>query len=249
MPVTVDLNSKVALVTGGSSGIGLGITKRLIESGADVFILDKNLETDFAKEMIKKSRAIALDVSQYIKVKEAVKTIIDEVGQIDIVINNAGVDIVKPFVSTQPEEWDFVISVNLFGVFNICHVVIPYMTERQTGKIINIASDAGKVGSSGEAVYSAAKGGVISFTKTLAREVARAKITVNCICPGPTDTPLLKTVKDENPNLVEALTKAVPLRRLGTPLDVANAVLFLASELSDYMTGQAISVSGGLSMC
>lgn len=249
MTVSIDLNGTTALVTGGARGIGAEIASKLKQAGCDVVIVDKELSSEFAKDLQKNNRAFELDVSNYLDVDNSVNEIINLVKHIDVLVNNAGVDVIKPFLETTTKEWDFVLNINLKGVLNFCHVVGPHMVKNARGKIINISSDAGKVGSSLEAVYSAAKAGVIAFSKTLARELARYNIAVNCVCPGPTDTPLLKEVSDKNPKLVEALEKAIPFRRLGTSEDIANCVLFLASDLSNYITGQAISVSGGLTMC
>jgi len=172
----------------------------------------------------------------------------EDTGPVDILVNNAGIEKIEPFLESAEETWDRILAVNLQGVFNCCHVIVPGMIERGRGNVVNIGSDAGKVGSSGEALYSATKGGVIAFTKTLAREVARHGITVNCVCPGPTDTALLDQVAQASQKLYDSLAKAIPLRRLGQPEDVAGAVAFLASDEASFITGQALSVSGGLTM-
>jgi 2-hydroxycyclohexanecarboxyl-CoA dehydrogenase len=169
-------------------------------------------------------------------------------GRIDVLVNNAGWDKASPFVDSDPADWDRVIAINLYGVLHTCHAVLPVMAEQGGGTVVNLASDAGRVGSSGEAVYSAAKGGVIAFTKTIARESARHGITANAVCPGPTDTALFASMGGDNPKLREALTKAIPLRRLAQPSDLANVVAFLASDEASYVTGQTVSVSGGLTM-
>jgi 2-hydroxycyclohexanecarboxyl-CoA dehydrogenase len=169
-------------------------------------------------------------------------------GRIDVLVNNAGWDRAGPFVDSDPADWDKVIGINLYGVLHTSHLVLPIMAGQGGGRVVNLASDAGRVGSSGEAVYSAAKGGVIAFTKTCAREMARHGITVNCVCPGPTDTALFAEFAGDDPKLREALTKAIPLRRLAQPSDLAGAVAFLASDEAAYITGQTLSVSGGLSM-
>jgi 2-hydroxycyclohexanecarboxyl-CoA dehydrogenase len=163
-------------------------------------------------------------------------------------VNNAGIDVIKPFVESTEDEWDRIIAVDLRGPINTCHVLFPRMTERGGGAIVNISSDAARVGSSGEAVYSAAKGGVIALTKTLAREGARHGIRVNCVCPGPTDTALLAQINDVNPKLYDALARAIPMRRVAQPEDIAPMVAFLASDDAGYITGQTVSVSGGMSM-
>jgi 2-hydroxycyclohexanecarboxyl-CoA dehydrogenase len=163
-------------------------------------------------------------------------------------VNNAGWDKVEPFLKSNESDWERIIAINLYGTLHCCKAVLPVMVEQEYGKVVNIGSDAGRVGSSGEAVYSAAKGGIIAFTKTLAREMARYKINVNCICPGPADTPLFAEIGEENPTLKEALQKAIPFRRLALPQDLANALTFLASDEAGYITGQTLSVSGGLTM-
>ncbi len=177
-----------------------------------------------------------------------VEQVVGRFGRADVLVNNAGWDKASPFVESEPADWDRVIQVNLYGVLNTTKVVLPLMSSQGHGTVVNIASDAGRVGSSGEAVYSAAKGGIIAFTKSIAREMARHQINVNCVCPGPTDTALFATLGGDDPNLRTALIKAIPFRRLAEPDDIANAVAFLASDEAAYITGQTISVSGGLTM-
>jgi 2-hydroxycyclohexanecarboxyl-CoA dehydrogenase len=167
---------------------------------------------------------------------------------VDILVNNAGWDKIELFMESEEDTWDKVIAINLKGTINLCRAVLPIMISRKCGSIVNIGSDAGRVGSSGEAVYSAAKGGVIAFTKTLAREMARYKININCLAPGPTETPLFAEIAAGNPKIADALVKAIPLRRLGQPSDIAHAALFLASDEAAYITGQTLSVNGGLNM-
>ena len=249
------IKDKVALVTGGSRGIGRAICLRLATEGAKVAVVDI-LEQEAAQtaEEIKakgvQALAIKTDVTQLDQVRACVQKIKDTWGAVDILVNNAGWDKVEPFVDSQPATWDKVIAINLKGPINFCHAVIPQMIERGAGKIITISSDAGRVGSTGEAVYSACKAGVIGFSKTLARELARSKINVNVVCPGPTDTALLKqvTAGERGARIIEAMTKAVPFRRLGQPEEIANAVAFFASPDADFVTGQVLSVSGGLTM-
>jgi 2-hydroxycyclohexanecarboxyl-CoA dehydrogenase len=167
-------------------------------------------------------------------------------GRIDVLVNNAGWDKASPFLDSDPADWDRAIAINLYGVLHTCKAVLPVMAGQDSGAVVNLGSDAGRVGSSGEAVYSAAKGGIIAFTKSLAREMARHQIRVNCVCPGPTDTPLFASFA--GPQLRESLIKAIPFRRLGQPADIANAVAFLASDEASFVTGQTVSVSGGLTM-
>ena len=249
------IKDKVALVTGGSRGIGRAICLRLATEGAKVAVVDI-LEQEAAQtaEEIKtkgsQALAIKTDVTQLDQVRACIQKIKDTWGAVDVLVNNAGWDKVEPFVDSQPATWDKVIAINLKGPINFCHAVIPQMIERGAGKIITISSDAGRVGSTGEAVYSACKAGVIGFSKTLARELARSKINVNVVCPGPTDTALLKqvTAGEKGARIIEAMTKAVPFRRLGQPEEIANAVAFFASPDADFVTGQVLSVSGGLTM-
>jgi len=192
--------------------------------------------------------ALRLDVTDAASIQAAVAETEQALGPLDVLVNNAGWDEVEPFVESRVATWDKLLEINLKGPLLCAHAVLPGMIARGSGRIVSIASDAGRVGSSGEAVYSAAKAGVIGFTKTLAREVARHGINVNVVCPGPTDTPLLAGIGADNPKLVEALSRAVPLGRLGRPEEVAAAVAFLASDDAGFITGQTLSVSGGLTM-
>jgi len=170
-------------------------------------------------------------------------------GRVDVLVDNAGWDKVGPFVDSDPADWDRVVQINLYGVLNTTKAVLSLMAAQGHGSVVNVASDAGRVGSSGEAVYSAAKGAVIAFTKAIAREMARHQVNANAVCPGPTDTALFASIGGDNPKLLrEALTKAIPLRRLAQPSDLANGVAFLASDEANYVTGQTVSVSGGLTM-
>jgi 2-hydroxycyclohexanecarboxyl-CoA dehydrogenase len=184
-------------------------------------------------------------------VGSAVAEVQERLGPIDVLVNNAGWDELRPFLDTDEAFWDRVIEINFKGALRTCHLVVPGMVERGYGRVINIGSDAARVGSSLEAVYSGAKGGVVAFTKTLAREVARQGVTANAVCPGPTETPMLEQMMaegDHGARVLEAIRRAVPMRRLGRPEDVAAAVAFLASERAGFITGQTLSVSGGLTM-
>lgn len=249
------MQNKVALVTGGSRGIGRAICLRLAEEGARVAVVDVLEEeavqtADEIKTKGGQALSIKTDVTQLDQARACVQRVTENWGQVDILVNNAGWDKIEPFIESRPETWDKVIAINLKGPIHFCHAVIPQMVARSSGKIISISSDAGRVGSTGEAVYSACKAGVIGFSKTLARELARSKINVNVVCPGPTDTALLKqvTAGDKGARIIEAMTRAVPFRRLGTPEEIANAVAFFASPDADFVTGQVLSVSGGLTM-
>lgn len=249
------IKNKVALVTGGSRGIGRAICLRLAEEGAKVAIADV-LEDEARKTADDilaaggQAQVVKTDVTQLDQVQACVRQVTDTWGPIDVLVNNAGWDKIEPFLNSAPETWEKVIAINLRGPINFCHTVAAQMAERGQGKIISISSDAGRVGSTGEAVYSACKAGIIGFSKTLARELARAKINVNVICPGPTDTALLQQVSsgEKGAKIIDAMTRAVPFRRLGQPEEIANAVAFFASPDADFVTGQVLSVSGGLTM-
>jgi len=244
-----------AFVTGAGSGIGRAIALRLASDGAAVGIADINLER--ARETAAaiaaangKAHAVHVDIADFDAVGAAVAAIHDALGPIGILVNNAGWDRMEPFMQNSPELWDKIIGINLKGPIHCCRAVLDDMIAAGGGKIISISSDAARVGSTGEAVYSACKGGIVSFSKTLAREHARHRINVNVICPGPTDTALLAevTAGDQGAKIIEAMKRAVPMRRLGAPDDISGAVAFFASADADFITGQVLSVSGGLTM-
>ena len=243
----VSLNGKVALVTGAGRGIGAAIAQALAGAGASVAVLDVDAETAVATatSLPTKSVGIQADITDSTQVRAAVGEAVDALGPVDVLVNNAGWDKIEPFLDNDESDWDRIIAINLKGPIVVTRTVLDSMIEQGSGVIVNIASDAGRVGSSGEAVYSAAKGGVIAFTKTLAREMARHGIRVNCVCPGPTDTALLATMDDK---LRAGLERAIPMRRIGQPADIAPVVVFLASDAAGYVTGQTLSVSGGLTM-
>jgi 2-hydroxycyclohexanecarboxyl-CoA dehydrogenase len=242
------LDNKIAIVTGAGQGIGRGIATKLAAEGATVVVTDINETT--AKETAAEIGGVGLptDVTSRESVQAMVEQVMRQFGRIDVLVNNAGWDKAGPFVDSDPADWDRIIAINLYGVLHTSKAVLPIMAAQGAGSVVNLASDAGRVGSSGEAVYSAAKGGVIAFTKATAREMARHQVNANCVCPGPTDTALFASMGGDNPKLREALTKAIPFRRLAQPEDLANAVAFLASDEATYITGQTVSVSGGLTM-
>ena len=244
------LSGKVVLVTGAARGIGAGIARAAAAAGAAVALCDvaETTVSEAAAAIGGRALPLVMDVSDARSVHAAVADAEARLGPIDALVNNAGIDVIGPFLETSEETWDRLWAVNLKGTLLATRAVLPGMVARERGRIVNIGSDAGRVGSSGEAVYSATKGGVIAFTKTLAREVARHGVTVNCVCPGPTDTALLEQVREYDEKLHASLARAIPLRRLGRPEDVAAAVVFLASDAAAYITGQTLSVSGGLTM-
>ena len=241
------LNDKIAVVTGAGQGIGQAIAGKLAAEGATVVVTDLD-EANASQTATACPGAVAIrtDVTDRQGVQAMADRVVQQFGRIDVLVNNAGWDKASPFVDSEPGDWDRAIAVNLYGVLHTCKAVLPVMAGQGRGAVVNLGSDAGRVGSSGEAVYSAAKGGVIAFTKSLAREMARHQVRVNCVCPGPTDTALFASFA--GPELREALTRAIPFRRLGQPTDVANAVAFLASDEASFITGQTVSVSGGLTM-
>jgi 2-hydroxycyclohexanecarboxyl-CoA dehydrogenase len=228
------LSGKTAIVTGGASGIGAAVVERFGAEGAKTIVFD-----------LKAAKPV--DITSY----DAVKKAVDEAGPVDILVNNAGWDMFMPFLKTDPAFWQKIISLNLVGAMNLLHCVLPGMVARGRGKVVTIASDAGRVGSSGEAPYSACKGGLIALTKTLARELATKNIQLNVVCPGVTETGMLDQFMQgagDPAKLREAFRRAVPMGRLGKPDDLPGAVAFFASDDADFITGQVLSVSGGLTM-
>jgi 2-hydroxycyclohexanecarboxyl-CoA dehydrogenase len=244
------LAGKTALVTGAARGIGAAIATRLAAEGARVAISDLDVAAaeKLAAQLPTDCRGHRLDVADDESVRTTVRAVEAELGPIEILVNNAGIDRIQPFLESEPDIWDRLLAVNLRGTIAMCHAVASLMSQRGRGRIVNIASDAGRVGSSGETVYSGTKGGVIAFSKSLARELARSGITVNVVCPGPTDTALLDQVAQASQKLYDSLSRAIPLRRIATPDDIAPAVAFFASDDAAYITGQTLSVSGGLTM-
>ena len=247
----IDLDGRIAVVTGGASGIGRAIAETLAASGASVAIADLNVAA--AKEVAEEIdptgtavRGYGVDVTDRVRIEAMSKEITSDMGMVDIIVNCAGWNTGQPFLSNAPDFIDKVVALNLLGPITMCHVFLgPLVEAGRPGSVVNISSDAGRVGSLGETVYAAAKGGVIAFTKSLAREMARHSVNVNCVAPGPTDTPLFHLQPEK---IQEALIRAIPLRRLGQPAEIAQVAAFLASDKASYVTGQVISVSGGLTM-
>ncbi|HEY4775524.1 MAG TPA: SDR family NAD(P)-dependent oxidoreductase [Xanthobacteraceae bacterium] len=242
------LDGKIALVTGGASGIGKATVMELARRGAAVVCADVNKEKglELQKEAGAANLAVefaAVDLSDSGSTRRCAAAVLERRGCVDILVNAAGWNDIQPFVENTPDYMDRVIAINLGGILHLTQALLPAMIAAGKGKIINVSSDAGRVGSTGETAYAAAKGGVIAFTKSLAREVARYSINVNCVCPGPTDTPMLQSRPDK---LKEAFLRAIPFRRFAKPEEIADAIVFFASPRSDYITGQVLSVSGGL---
>ena len=233
------LKDKVVIVTGGAGGIGAAVVARFREEGAKVAVFDLN------------ARPYAVDISNQSAVVEAVERVEKDLGPVDVLVNNAGWDKAAPFLETDAMLWQKIVAINLMGPIHMHHAVLKGMKARGRGRVVNVASDAGRVGSSGESVYSACKGGIIAFTKTMAREMASKQININCVCPGPTDTALFRDFAGEGERgekLKAALTRAIPFGRLGKPEDLPGAICFLASDDAAFITGQVLSVSGGLTM-
>ena len=244
------LDGKTALITGGVSGIGKATAFEFARQGATVIVADVN--EDGGNATVAEAEAaglriayVALDLADTASVDRGAATALDRHGRVDILVNAAGWDRIQPFVENTPDFIDRVLAINLRGPIGLTQKLVPAMAANNYGKIVNVASDAGRVGSMGETVYAGAKGGIIAFTKSLARETARYKITVNCVCPGPTDTPLFQGQPDK---MKAALERAIPFRRIAQPQELADAILFFASARSDYVTAQVLSVSGGLTM-
>ena len=249
------LKNKVVVVTGGAGGIGTAISKRFGEEGSIVALFDLNTEAGVrvAAEIESAggtARAYRVDITDHENVNAAVAAVEEELGPIEILVNNAGWDMGAFFLQTDKPFWDKVVAINLYGPLNMHHAVLKRMAERGRGRVVNISSDAGRVGSSMEAVYSFCKGGIIAFSKTMAREMARQQIPVNVVCPGPTATALLDNLAqgEKGERIKAALVKAVPFGRMGEPGDIAGTVAFLSSDDAAFITGQVISISGGLTM-
>jgi len=250
------LSGKVLIVTGGAGGIGTALCQRFVEEGSVVAVFDLNGEAALAlAEKLRsgggKAGGYAVDITDADLVESAVAQVERDLGAVDVLVNNAGWDRAAPFLDTDPVLWEKIVAINLTGPLNMHRSVLRRMSAHGRGRVVNIASDAGRVGSSGEAVYAACKGGIIAFSKTLAREMARSRININVVCPGPTDTELFRDFAgpgERGEKLKNALAKAIPFGRLGQPNDLAGAVCFLASDDATFITGQVLSVSGGLTM-
>ncbi len=250
------LQGKTALVAGGGRGIGRSVALALAREGVQIAVADilkENAEAvrDEIESLGTKALACKVDLTNRFDVEGMVEVVLGHFGQIDILVNCAGWDKLDPFVESNEETWEKILAINFKSVLYTVKAVLPHMISRGSGKIVNISSDAGRVGSMWEAVYAGAKGAVIAFSKSLAREAARHKINVNVVSPGLTDTPLLQAVRCQSPEtekIIDAVIKATPFRRVAKPEEIAEAVLFLASPGADFITGQTLSVSGGLTM-
>jgi len=246
----MEMQGQRVIVTGGASGIGKATALLLAREGARVFVGDvdeaggRAAAAEAAAERLE-VEYLPLDLTDPSSIAGFAAGVGQRAERVDGLVNGAGWDQIQPFLENPPEMWDRVIAINLMGAVRLTREVLPPMVAARAGKIVNISSDAGRVGSMGETVYAAAKGGLIAFTKSLARELARYQINVNCVCPGPTDTPLFQRQPDR---MKEALTRAIPFRRIAQPIEIAQAILFFLSRRSDYITGQVLSVSGGLTM-
>lgn len=244
------VDGKTVVVTGGASGIGRATCTAFAEAGAEVVVTDINeLAGEAAAKSIVQKGGKAwfhpLDVTSEESAAGLESSIRANSGRLDVLVNAAGWDIIQPFLENTREYWDKIVALNFMGPVQLTRTLLPLLIESGSGRIINVSSDAGRVGSFGEAVYSGAKGGIISFTKSLAREMTRKGVRVNCICPGPTDTPLFAS---QNDKMKEALINAIPMRRVAKPSEIADGILFFASDRSSFCTGQVLSISGGLTM-
>jgi 2-hydroxycyclohexanecarboxyl-CoA dehydrogenase len=246
----MEMQDRTVIVTGGASGIGRATSLLLAREGARVLIGDIDQAGGRATAAQAANEGLAaefqpLDLTEPDSITNFAAAVHGRVERVDGLVNGAGWDRIQPFMENPPEMWERLIAINLLGAVRLSRAVLPPMIAAQQGKIVNISSDAGRVGSMGETVYAAAKGGIIAFTKSLAREMARYRININCVCPGPTDTPLFQGQPER---MREALTRVIPFRRIAQPEEIAEAVMFFLSRRSDYITGQVLSVSGGLTM-
>ncbi|MFA7666256.1 MAG: 3-oxoacyl-ACP reductase family protein [Burkholderiaceae bacterium] len=246
----MNFDGKIVIVTGGASGIGLATCQQFAKAGAQVVLTDVDAKkgASGAEEIVAaggKAVFVELDITNPASAEAAAERVRSDFGRLDVLVNAAGWDIIEPFMQNTREYWAKIVTLNFMGPVEVTRAMLPLMFESGGGSVVNVSSDAGRVGSFGETVYAGAKGGVIAFTKSLAREVVRNNVRVNCVCPGPTDTPLFAT---QSPKMQDALTKAIPMKRLGKPSEVADVILFFGSARSSFVTGQVLSVSGGLTM-
>jgi 2-hydroxycyclohexanecarboxyl-CoA dehydrogenase len=246
----MEMQDRAVIVTGGASGIGKATALLLAREGARVFVGDidevggQAVATQAAGEKLA-LEFLPLDLARTDSIEAFTAAVHSQIGRADGLVNGAGWDRIQPFLENPPEMWDRLIAINLLGAIRLTRAVLGPMVEARSGKIVNISSDAGRVGSTGETVYAAAKGGLIAFTTSQEREMARYRINVNCVCPGPTDTPLFQAQPER---MREALARAIPFRRIAQPEEIAEAVMFFLGRRTDYVTGQLLSVSGGLTM-
>ena len=252
MDQSFSLAGRRILITGAASGMARSFAQLAAADDAHVGLLDMNAaglaETVASLEGTGTKASVAVDLSDWPATEAAVGELRSALGGFDAICNIAGWDAPGRFWEQPYEMWEKLVAVNLWSCLHVCRAAVPHLVAQESGTIVNVASDAGRVGSKGETIYAAAKGGIMAFTKSAARELAPFKVTVNCICPGPTWTPLLEQEQADNPKLIEKLVRAIPLRRAADPIDQARVIAFFASEAAGYCTGQVLSVSGGLTM-
>jgi len=245
----MNFKGKTIVVTGAASGIGRAAAKAFAEVGGRVVLTDVNVAAGEAAAVDLASsgdrRFMPLDGTARASAEALAERIAAEMGGLDVLVNAAGWDMIEPFMDNTPEYWDKIVALNFMGPVQVTRVLLPLLFDSGSGRIVNVASDAGRVGSYGETVYAGAKGGIIAFTKSLAREVVRKQVRVNCVCPGPTDTPLFASQSEK---MRDALTNAIPMKRVAQPSEVADAIVYFASDRASFVTGQVLSVSGGLTM-
>src|ERR1700733_13008042 len=246
-------DQKVVLVAGGASGVGAAVCRSLAGQGCEVIILDiqEDLAESVAKEIVDNGGAASVvptDLTSPESVQTAAKNVLDEHGRVDVLINSIGWNVHSFFMDQGEDLWDKIMQINLMGPIRLVHAFLPAMKDNGGGTIVVVSSDAGRVGTNGETVYAAAKAGLIGFTKSLAREITRFGIRINCVSPGPTDTPLFREATASQPKIVEAIGKSIPMKRMSSPEEQASAIVFLASDAATYITGQTLSVNGGLNM-
>ena len=246
------LEDQVLLVTGGARGIGLAIAELAQAQGARVAVwaLHRESVEQARTAMPQLAWSDTVDVGQPDQVRDAVGRLTEVLGPVDVLVNNAGYTLTSPFLEETEEYWHRVIDTNFWGVVYTTRAILPSMRERQSGSIVNVVSEAGRVGMAGEAVYAGAKGGVVAFSKSIAQEMARHQVRINCVAPGPTRTRILAMNREEPSaeKLIDKMIRRIPLRRIAEPEEIAQVVVFLASGAASHMTGQVVSVSGGLTM-